>query len=94
MYNLSLSLSLSPDKFVIVTTQRTEGAGITRESAQSYILRFNSCQREFCFVVSLIEGVERPESGSRFQISVARTPDQGRSTRLIPDKIVGHIQVR
>ena len=85
-----------PDVFTVNTTQTLaqESGDINQESISNYIIRFNSCQREFCFEVNLKEDIERPESGEQFVISVSRTPGHVRSILLIPDKTIGYIEIR
>ena len=78
--------------FEVDTNSFSDGEGIDREGAQDYILLFDSCQRKFCFEINLKDGIQRPESGS-FGISVARTPDHGRSTTLNPKLTLGNIIV-
>ena len=68
----------------------SEGEGIKREGTQDSVLTFSSCQRRFCFDVSL-KNVTMPEGGGRFTISVASTPDSGITTLLNPR---GHIEIR
>ena len=83
------------DVFEVDETQTlSEGHGIERVDVQDSLLLYNSCQRKFCFDVSLkIE--TRPERGERFTIlSVERSPDHGRSIMLDSDKMSGFIQIR
>ena len=82
------------DIFEVDETQTlSDGYGIEREDDQDSVLLYNSCQRRFCFDVSL-KVETRPESGERFTISVERTPDHGQTTVLDPDKKHGFIQIR
>ena len=74
------------------TQTLTEGAGINRVDMQDSILLYNSCQRRFCFDVSL-KNETRPNIGERLTISVERTPDHGRATVLDPDRMHGYIQI-
>ena len=58
------------------------------------ILEFNSCQRRFCFDVevkagTMLQSLPAPE----YMISIARTPDHGRTTILDENKTVGRIEV-
>ena len=79
------------DIFEVDATQTlSDGYGIEREDDQDSVLLYNSCQRRFCFGVSL-KVETRPE---RFTISVGRTPDHGQTTMLDPDKMRGFIQIR
>ena len=89
-----ISLVFVSDVFEVDETQTLSGGhGIERVDIQDSVLLYNSCQRKFCFDVSLkIE--TRPERGERFTISVERSPDHGRSTMLGSDKMSGFIEIR
>ena len=89
-----VSLVFVSDVFEVDETQTlSEGHGIERVDMQDSVLLYNSCQRKFCFDVSLkIE--TRPERGERFTISVERSPDHGSSTMLDSDKMSGFIEIR
>ena len=51
----------------------------------SYLnLLFDSCQRNFCFNIDLMDGVSRPARGEQFPIELSRVPDHGRTTLLDP----------
>ena len=88
-----VSLVCVSDVFEVDETQTlSEGHGIERVDMQDSVLLYNSCQRMFCFDVSLrIE--TRPESGERFTISVQMSPDHRRSIALDSDKMSGFIQI-
>ena len=86
-------LLLSATLTVNETQTLSEGAGIDREGMQDSILLYDSCQRRFCFDVSL-KNETRPDLGERLTISVERTPDHGRATVLDPDRMHGFIQIQ
>ena len=91
--DILLVLFFVSDVFEVDETQTlSESHGIERVDMQDSVLLYNSCQRKFCFDVSLkIE--TRPERGERFTISVERSPDHGRSIVLDSDKMSGFIHI-
>ena len=85
----------STDIFEVDPTQTiTEGEGIVRVNTQSSILLFNSCQRRFCFDVSLRNMTARPDSGQRYSMLVGRTQDHGRTIVIDALKRNGFIEIR
>ena len=74
------------------TQTLSEGEGILREGEKAYTLLFDTCQRDFCFNVSRrnVTGGDR----GRFEISLSRKPDHGRTTVLDSAKTTGYIEIR
>ena len=80
---------------VDVTQMLNEGDGIEAQTApQDVALLFSSCQRQFCFDVSLRGETSRPSSGEQFDISLVASPDHGRAITVDPDKTRGLIESR
>ena len=77
--------------FEVDTTQElSQGDGITEERRGLYKLLFESCQKRFCFDVSRRD-LTSGDRG-RFEMTVTRTPDHGRTTEIVSN--MGYIEIR
>ena len=75
---------------VDITQELNEGDGIDDEGRGLYKLLFDMCQKRFCFDVSRRD-LTSGDRG-RFEMTVTRTPDHGRTTEIVSN--MGYIEIR
>ncbi|CAI8039189.1 hypothetical protein GBAR_LOCUS21780 [Geodia barretti] len=90
-FDIFFNLTTSAGVFEVDTTQElSQGDGVDEEGRGLYKLLFDACQKRFCFDISrrdVTSGVR-----GRFEMTVTRTPDHGRTTEIVPNR--GYIEIR
>jgi hypothetical protein len=90
-FDIFFNLTTSADVFHVYTNQDlSQGDGIDDEGRGVYKLLFDSCQKRFCFDVSRRDPTS--EDRGRFEMTVTRTPDHGRTTEIVSN--MGYIEIR
>ena len=79
------------DVFEVDTTQEfSQGDGIDEEGRGLCKLLFDTCQKRFCFDVCRRDPTS--EDRGRFEMTVTRISDHGRTTEI--DSNMGYIEIR